>query len=94
MENTVYSILRAFRDIFFAFLSGVIPKLPDPIRYPLDFIGLTSYLEKSVNQSLREKKEKENEYLEYAKTIEKNRPAKVEGIEQPSVINSPLKEAG
>jgi hypothetical protein len=56
MENTVYAFLRACRDLFFAFLSGIIPKLPDPIRYPLDMMGVTSYLEKSINTSMDDKK--------------------------------------
>ena len=74
MENTIYAFLNAMRDILFAFLCGVIPKLPDPIRYPLDLMGVTLYLEKSVNRSMEDKKKKDREYMEYAKKIEKNRP--------------------
>jgi hypothetical protein len=59
LENTVYAFLKAFRDILFAFLVGIIPKLPDPIRYPLDLIGVTSFLETSVNRSFGEKKKRE-----------------------------------
>jgi len=74
MENTIYAFLRACKDILFAFLSGIIPKLPDLVRYPLDMIGVTAFLDKSVSSSLNEKKKKDKDYLEYAKKLEKNRP--------------------
>lgn len=74
MEKSVYAFLRACRDITFSFISGIIPNLPNPIRYPLEMMGIPEYLEKSVNRSLDERKKKEKEYMEYAKKIEKNRP--------------------
>lgn len=74
MENTIYSLFRACRDLFFAFLCGIIPKLPDPIRYPLDMMGFTAYLERSINKSMDDRKKEQKEYMEYAKKIEKNRP--------------------
>jgi len=74
MENTVYAFLRAIRDLIFAFLLGVIPNLPGPLRYPLDMMGLTTYMEKTVNMSMEDKKKERKEYMEYAKEIEKNRP--------------------
>ena len=94
MENTIYAFLRACKDILFAFLSGVIPKLPDPIRYPLDLMGVTSYLERNVNRSLDDKKKKEKEYLEYAKKIEQNRPVSPTNLKDKIKFPADSKQSG
>lgn len=53
-------MLLAAKEIFFAFLAGVIPMLPAPVKYFLDFSGLTKMLEGSLNrQQDFEKKQKE-----------------------------------
>lgn len=49
-ENTIYSMLMATKEIFFAFLAGVIPMLPSPIKYFLDFSGVTKMLEGSLSR--------------------------------------------
>jgi hypothetical protein len=72
METTVYNWIRAAKDIFMALLSAIIPMLPQFIRTPLDFIGITTYLEKSLDKynAFEEKNIKEKQYMEYAKKIE------------------------
>ena len=80
-ENTIYHGLTSVRDLVFSILAGIIPKLPNAIQVPLDFIGVTKYLESSLDKYKNfeeEKKKKEREYLQYAKEIEKNRPKKGE----------------
>ena len=46
-ENTIYKGLYAVMDIFLALIAGIIPKLPPFVRIPLEFIGVTKYLEES-----------------------------------------------
>lgn len=51
--------------------------LPSAIRTPLEFLGLTKFLDTSADKFKdfeEEKKRKEREYKEYAKQLEKNRP--------------------
>jgi hypothetical protein len=43
-ENSVYKVFQAVRDIFFAFLAGILPKLPTPLRMGLAFIGVEEFL--------------------------------------------------
>lgn len=40
----------AAKEIFFAFLAGVIPMLPGPVKYFLDFSGVTKMLDSSLNR--------------------------------------------
>ena len=84
-ENTIYSWLEGVKDIVFALLAGIIPKLPSAIRTPLEFLGLTKFLDKSFDKykSSEDKNRKEQEYLEYARKIEQNRPG------SPTKINRP-----
>ena len=49
-ENTVYHWLEGIKDIVLAILAGLIPKLPSALKMPLDFLGVTKYLEKSLNK--------------------------------------------
>jgi len=66
-ENSVYNWLTAIKDLILSILAGIIPKLPSAIRTPLEFMGLTEYLEKSVGKYKNfeeEKKKKERELLE------------------------------
>ena len=44
-ENTLYRWLEGIKEIIFAILAGIIPKLPSAIRTPLEFIGITKYFE-------------------------------------------------
>ena len=44
LESTVYKWLEAVKDIMFALLAAIIPKLPSAIKTPLEFIGITKYL--------------------------------------------------
>lgn len=71
-ENTIYSWLEGVKDIVFAILAGIIPKLPSAIRTPLEFLGFTKYLDKSFDKykSAEDKIKKEQEYLDYARKIE------------------------
>ena len=58
-ENSVYSMLLAAKEILFAFLAGVIPMLPSPLKYFLDFSGITKMLDTSLDrQKDYEEKEK------------------------------------
>ena len=50
MENTIYGWVTKIKDIVFALVAGFIPLLPQVIRTPLDFLGITEYLEKSLNK--------------------------------------------
>ena len=43
-ENTIYSWIDAVKELILALLASIIPKLPAPLRLPLDFIGVTGYL--------------------------------------------------
>jgi len=43
-------MLMAVKEIFFAFLAGVIPMLPGPLKYFLDFSGITKMLEGSLDR--------------------------------------------
>ena len=52
-ENTLYAWLEGIKDIAFAILAGIIPKLPSAIRTPLEFIGITKYFEKSFDKYKR-----------------------------------------
>ena len=80
IENSVYRVFYGVFDLFLALIAGFIPKLPSFIRIPLDFIGVTGFLEQAKNkfdnfQSYQEMKiKKEKEMLEKAKNIEANRP--------------------
>jgi hypothetical protein len=71
-ENTLYAWFEGIKDIVFALLAGLIPKLPSAIRFPLEFIGVTKILERSFDKysAAEEKIKKEQEYLEYARKIE------------------------
>ena len=75
-ENTVYGMLMAVKELVFAFLAGVIPMLPSPLKYFLDFSGITKMLEGSLNrQQDFEKQQKEKaERRAKQKEIENNRP--------------------
>jgi trans-aconitate methyltransferase len=66
-ENSVYNWLTACKDLIFSILAGIIPKLPTAVRMPLEFLGITKYLEESVGKYKNfeeEKKKKEKEYIE------------------------------
>jgi len=55
------------KDLIFSILAGIIPKLPTAVRMPLEFLGITKYLEESVGKYKNfeeEKKKKEKEYIE------------------------------
>jgi len=64
------------KDIILALISGLIPLLPQFLKTPLDFLGVTEYLEKSLDKynKFEVEKKEQKEYLEYAKKIEKERP--------------------
>lgn len=49
-ENTGYSVLMAVKELVFAFLAGIIPMLPSPIKYFLDFAGITKMLDGALNR--------------------------------------------
>ena len=49
-ENTLYRWLEGIREIVFAILAGIIPKLPSAIRTPLEFIGVTKYFDQSLDK--------------------------------------------
>jgi hypothetical protein len=72
LENTVYLWLDGIKDIVFAIIAGIIPRLPSALRTPLDFIGVTKFFEKSLDKykAAEDKIKKEQEYLEYARKIE------------------------
>ena len=65
-ENSVYNWLTAVKDLILSILAGIIPKLPSAIRMPLEFMGVTTYLEESMGKykNFEEKKKKERELLE------------------------------
>ena len=50
LENTVYRWLEGIRDIIFALLAGIIPRLPSAIKTPLDFIGVTKFLDTKLDK--------------------------------------------
>jgi len=54
----------------------LIPLLPAFLKTPLEFLGVTAYLEKSLDKynKFEDEKKKERQYLEYAKQLEQNRP--------------------
>ena len=49
-ENTIYYYLKTVKDLCLALVSGVLPLLPDAIRAPLDLIGVSAFLESSLNK--------------------------------------------
>ena len=40
----------AVKELVFAFLAGIIPMLPSPIKYFLDFAGITKMLDGALNR--------------------------------------------
>lgn len=76
LESTVYKWFEGARDIMFAFLAAIIPRLPSAIKTPLEFIGITKFLDARLDKykNFERKKQQDKELLEYAKEIEKNRP--------------------
>ena len=50
LEGTLYKWIEMVSDIFFSLLSAIIPKLPAAIRTPLDFMGVTKYLETRMDK--------------------------------------------
>ena len=75
-ENSVYSVLMALKELVFAFLAGVVPMLPSPVKWFLDMAGITKLLEGSLNrQQDYEQKAKANAERRRKQTeIERNRP--------------------
>lgn len=62
---------------------------------PLEFIGVTKYLEESVSKYKNfeeERKRKEKEYLEYAKQIEKNRPISPKKVDGKLTFDNPKRD--
>lgn len=49
-ENTLYRWAEGVKEIIFAILAGIIPKLPSAIRTPLEFIGITKYFDQSLDK--------------------------------------------
>jgi len=72
----MYKYLQGIKDIVLALLASLIPLLPGFMKTPLEFLGITSYLEKSLDKynSFESEKKKEKQYQEYAKKLEQNRP--------------------
>ena len=67
-ENTIYGWLDKTKDLMLAFVFGLLPMLPGPLKAGLDFIGISDYLEKSLNKVHEfEEKKREREYKEYAR---------------------------
>jgi len=68
-EGTLYKWIEMVTDIFFSLLSAIIPKLPAAIKTPLDFIGVTKYLDARMDKYkyTSRKKQEEIDYREYAK---------------------------
>jgi hypothetical protein len=94
-ENTIYAWLEGIKDIIFAILAGIIPKLPSAIRTPLEFLGITKFLDKSFDKykSAEDKIKKEQEYLDYARKIEQNRPASPTKIDKVTFDEKPKLKA-
>ena len=69
-------MLMALKELVFAFLAGVIPMLPGPLKWFLDLAGITKMLESSLNrQQDYESRAKANLERKRKQTqIEKNRP--------------------
>ena len=69
LEGTLYKWIEMVADIFFSLLSAIVPKLPVAIRTPLDFMGVTSYLEARMDKYKYKamKTQREEEYREYSK---------------------------
>ena len=72
LEGTLYKWVEMVTDIFFSLLSALIPKLPSAITTPLEFIGVTKYLEARMDKYkyASRKKQEELDYREYSKQIE------------------------
>jgi len=49
-ENTIYGFLEAMKDIVLSLFAGLIPKLPGPIKMAFDYLGLTDYMNKSLDK--------------------------------------------
>lgn len=43
-ENTFYKSIGAFKDILFAFLAGLLPRMPAPVTFVLSFTGIDKML--------------------------------------------------
>ena len=69
LEGTLYKWIEMVSDIFFSLLSAIIPKLPAAIKTPLDFMGVTKYLETRMDKYkyATKKKQQEMDYREYNK---------------------------
>ena len=50
LEGTLYKWIEMVSDIFFSLLSAVIPRLPAAIQTPLEFMGVTKYLEARMDK--------------------------------------------
>ena len=90
-ENSVYNVATAAKELVFAFLAGVLPKLPAPIRIPLAYLGIEDYLNKALDKykSFESKKKKDEEYKAKQREIEKNRP---ESPDKKKKIELPLED--
>lgn len=71
-ENSVYKGLSAVRDIFFAFLAGLLPKLPGPILFVLTYTGIEKMLNDALDNvnKFDSKKKKDEEYKMKQREIE------------------------
>ena len=49
-ETTVYAWFKTIRDIFLSLILGLLPSLPNFIKMPLEFVGITSKLEKYLDK--------------------------------------------
>jgi len=50
LENTVYQWMEGVRDVLYALLAAIIPRLPSAIKAPLDFIGVTKFLDSRLDK--------------------------------------------
>ena len=75
-ENTFYSFFSAAKELLFAFLAGLLPRLPPPIPTLLEYMGIQEYLNKALDKykNFEQKKKKDEEYKQKQREIEKNRP--------------------
>lgn len=63
-ENTFFNFFNAVKEILLAFLAGLLPRLPAPVRIPLAYMGIEDYLKQALDKykSFENKKKKDEEY--------------------------------
>jgi len=63
-ENTIYKGLTAIKEIFLAFMAGLLPRMPGPVQFVLSYTGVQKMLTDAVENVNKHdaKKKKDDEF--------------------------------